>query len=124
MSFTYDLTTDVGKVRFFINDQNEPAQFTDEEIQAMLDLNGGSLYLAAAMCLESLASKYAGSSTLVQIGDFETRKGDKSKQYLDAAQRMREVEDNIPSFAIAEQNLSSFNEIEIIRNWVFRTEGF
>jgi hypothetical protein len=34
------------------------------------------------------------------------------------------MEDEYPAFAVAEENLSSFNELTIIRNFVLRNEGF
>ena len=42
--FTYEVTTDVGKVRLLLNDvDRDTAVFNDLEIQAFLDLEGGSV---------------------------------------------------------------------------------
>lgn len=125
MSFTYDSATQVGQVRFLIGDTNEAAPlFTDEEINALLGRFSGSLYQTAAACCENLARRYTITSSMVKMGDYQYSSGDLSKTYLDMAARFREVEDNIPVFDVAEENLSGFSELAIIRNYVLRTEGF
>ena len=57
MPFTYDLTTDVGKVRLLIPDRVEAvAVFAeDDEVQAFLDLEG-DVRRAAALALETIGS--------------------------------------------------------------------
>jgi hypothetical protein len=126
MAFTYDIATPVGQVRFLIGDTDTttPANqlFTDEEITAMLGLLGGSIYQVAAACCEQLARRYASLSSSVKIGDYQFSGESAAKNYLDMAARFRDVEDNMPAFAIAEENLSGFNELILIRNYVLRTE--
>lgn len=52
MKATYDLRTDLGKVRLEIPDTNvKKPIFEDEEIQYFLDTNKGDIYLAAAHAL-------------------------------------------------------------------------
>jgi len=55
---TYDLSTDVGKVRLRIADTSADPQFTDAEIQSYLTEESGSLDLAAARCFRSRAAQY------------------------------------------------------------------
>jgi hypothetical protein len=53
MAATYDLSTDVGKVRAIIPDPDiGDATFSDEELEAYLTIEAGSLKRAAAMALE------------------------------------------------------------------------
>jgi hypothetical protein len=60
VAHTYDLSTDVGRVRLLISDVPDvsepanPAVFTDEEIETFLDLRGDNVKLAAATALRSL----------------------------------------------------------------------
>lgn len=55
MAVTYDLETDVGKVRLLISDTDtDNGVFQDDEIEVFLDLRGGSVRLAAASALRSL----------------------------------------------------------------------
>lgn len=63
MPATYDLATDVGKVRLLISDTDRSnAVFQDEEIEAFLDLRDGNVKLAAATALRSLG----GNAVLVR----------------------------------------------------------
>ena len=60
MTFTYDPTTDLGRVRLLIPDTvSTDAYFEDAEITAFLSLNDGDVRLAAAQALDTLASSNA-----------------------------------------------------------------
>lgn len=128
MSFSYDVTQPIGQVRFLIGDTDTAIVanqlFTDEELTAILNLLNGSLYQTAAACCENLARKYAAANNQVKIGDFQYSSESAASHYLDLATRFREVEENLPAFAVAEENLSGFNELAIIRNYVLRTDGY
>lgn len=125
--------TDLQKVRLLIGDQLSAA-FTDDEIQTFLDLRSAEagyndqFYMAAYLALKSLASKVSvalrSGGTSVKIGDFETSTdiGNLSKAILEQAQGYYDLVMNTPAFAIAEENLSQFNELTIIRNWMFRIQ--
>lgn len=72
MTATYDPTTDAGKVRLLIHDtDDDDALFTDEEVDAALDFEGGSVRRAAAFLASSLASNAAMLSRIVKRGDME-----------------------------------------------------
>ena len=112
--------------------------FTDDQIQAFLDMttmqavpgpwpNAGpaapSTLLAAALacdCLAVMTMANAGGVTTVKIGDYS--------QTLDAAkftalaEQYRKVEYETPAFDIVEDDLSYFNALQIIRNYILRTE--
>jgi hypothetical protein len=73
MSFTFDPTTDIGKVRVIIGDKLQAgALFTDEEIQAMLDMEDGEIKLAAATLLDQVASSQALLQKKIKLGDIQT----------------------------------------------------
>lgn len=60
MSFTYDLTTDLGKVRLLVNDVDQAnAVFTDDEINAFLALESGNVKRAAAQGIDTIADNEA-----------------------------------------------------------------
>lgn len=72
MAFTYDLSTDIGKVRFEISDTVEAVgasagvgakpdgtNFSDEEISSLLETEGESWGRAAAHACEILATAWA-----------------------------------------------------------------
>jgi len=69
MTTTYDLATDVGKVRLIISDKAAPWVFTDEEITIFLTAEG-SVNLGAAAALEAWAASYATNADNERIGDY------------------------------------------------------
>jgi hypothetical protein len=125
MAFTYVISTLIGQVRFLIDDTVDSGhKFEDEEIQVFLDLYSNSIFYAGAACLERLATRFATTSQTVKIGDYQYGSSTAAQQYREMAERLRAMEDEYPAFAVAEENLSSFNELTIIRNFVLRNEGF
>lgn len=125
MSFTYDLATLIGKVRLLISDTSEPATFTDEEISVFLAMASDSIYVAAAIACETQLAKLATTSSsvlTVKIGEYSYSAGEAIKTLQQQAQRFRELENTMPAFDVAEENLSTFNELQIIKNYVMRTE--
>jgi len=60
MTFTYNLTTDRGKVRLYAQDTiSANAIFSDDEIDAFLTANSSDVYAAAADALEIIAANQA-----------------------------------------------------------------
>ena len=73
MPFTYDPSTDAGKVRMLARDTVEAsALFQDAEITALLDLNDGDVRLAAADALDAVASNQVLLLKKVKLGDLGT----------------------------------------------------
>jgi len=123
MAFNYDVATDAGKVRLLCQDVIQAtAWFQDADIQAMLDLNLGSVRLAAAQACDGIAARLAPSSNKTVIGDYQIDTSEVYKAFLSLAERLREDEYNLPAFGTVEEPLSGFNELMIIRNWVLRTQ--
>lgn len=57
MAFTYDVTTDRGKLRLLLSDVTaDNYQFEDDEIDAFLTIGNNNLYWSAALGLEVIAS--------------------------------------------------------------------
>lgn len=72
MAFTYDVTTDRGKVRMLIPDSNASAYvFEDTEIDAYLSIEDG-IRRATALALETLASNEALVLKVIRILDLQT----------------------------------------------------
>jgi|SRR5581483_1598663 len=66
MSFTYDLSTSVGKVRLNLGDKTNGAgpfpdasNFSDEEVAQLLMQEGNDIMRAVAACCEVLANAWA-----------------------------------------------------------------
>lgn len=144
MSFTYDVTTTTGQMRLLIGDTSSTApNFQDEELAAIQTVVASMqlgwqtisdsssipqnelLLLSCAQAMDSLASKVAASPAgqTIQIGgDYKLTGKDQVQKIQDMAQRFRDAINELPAWGIIEENLSGFNEMTIIRNWVLRTE--
>ena len=73
MPFTYDPTTDRGRVRLLSTDvdSTDPC-FTDEEVDAFLTLASSSVLLAAAMAIESIARSEVLVQKVIKLLDLQT----------------------------------------------------
>jgi hypothetical protein len=112
----------VTAVRTLIGDTATAKKFTDTEIQFFLDTADGSLFLSASMACDALASKVSSNLQEVRIGDFIDSSGRNQASALQSqAQRWRDLEYNTPAWAVVEEDLSDFNALIIIRNFVLRT---
>ncbi|MBN2389895.1 MAG: hypothetical protein JXR84_04185 [Anaerolineae bacterium] len=68
MTFSYDLSTDIGRIRLAIGDTaSATADLTDEEIQAALDLSE-SWQEAALRCVNLLIARYSRRAINVTVG--------------------------------------------------------
>ncbi len=115
MAHTYDLTTEIGKVRLLIDDRDiDPitdAQFSDEEIQVFLDI-GGSILMAAAKALESWAASVKTSLASETIGEY-SYKNTSPANMLKLADKYAEQDRTTPYFNWAEMDLASIGDPEI-----------
>jgi len=111
MTVTYDLTTDVGKVRLIITDNIlSDAHFTDEEITYFLTAEG-CVNLAAAACLESWAAAYALNADNEHMGDY-TYAQSITQKMLALAARLRTNVATTPASDIAEWDFAYEAETE------------
>ena len=112
MTFSYDLSLDIGKVRLLINDKvntsDAPAQFSDEELQVFLT-SGGSVKLGAAEALEAWAASDFGLMDGERIGDYQYTRGAVSKK-LTLAKLYRDEDAAVPVLEWAEFNLTGEEE--------------
>lgn len=103
--------TPEGYVRLLITDTlvDDPDTmiFTDAEIAAFLDRNGQSVYRAAAVALETIATDQVLVLKVIKTLDLETDGAKVAAQLLARAKTLREQADDDPDsadddFAIAE----------------------
>lgn len=126
MSFTYDPTTNLGRVRLLIADtDSNNVIFQDAEVQAALDIEASqnlyvsgmaqptalgvviptqvySIYRAAALLLRSLAANKSRLSAVVQLLDVKLSPNTAAQALRDTADSYIEMEQNSGAFAIAE----------------------
>ena len=110
VSFTYDLTTDRGKVRLMISDITAADyQFEDDEIDAFIAM-GVSLLLSASYALESWAASLSGDMSAEKIGDYSySKKAVENKTML--AKKYRDEDAKTPYLTWSEMNLSGGSAI-------------
>ena len=114
MSFSYDLDTDIGKIRLTIPDRTEPATFSDEEIQSFLDIEGDWLR-ATALALETMAADIAIQVGDARIQNIETRGSNTAGALLKRAATLRTKADEIDNALDGGFDIAEF---------IFNDEGF
>lgn len=128
-TFTYDVSTDIGKVRLHIQDwdisqitgsrSTWSCIFADEEIQAFLNDFNGSVYMAACQALHSIANSKALLSIRKRIGDYDedlTNISIQLRQQAKELQDLAKAEAEVPADAFAEMAVDDFTAREIIAN--------
>ena len=112
MAFTYDLATDIGKVRLLISDSDATSfHFTDAEIQVFLDI-GESVLAAACKALEAWASALSGDMASEKIGDYSYTKKQVDNM-LKLAEQYCSQNASIPYLTWAEMDLSGLGDTTI-----------
>lgn len=67
-----DYATNEGRVRLLINDVDETQEvFTDDEVAAFLDMEGGSVKAAAAQALDTIADNEALTAKVITSQDLK-----------------------------------------------------
>lgn len=123
MSYTYDLGTDVGKVRNLINDTTQStAILSDEEISAILTQTGSDILQSAAMACRKISAKYALLAVSKSAGNYSENKSGISKAYLELAKDFEEQARNTPADASAEIIYTDFNYRQLVEDKVHRQE--
>jgi hypothetical protein len=126
MSFTYDLTTDVGKVRLLIPDRAEAtAVFDDAEIEGFLAIESG-VRRAAALALETIASDTAATLRVTKTLGLEVDGTRASAELLKRAASLRAQANDADAadgglFDIAEFAIPPFGTREVLANDLLRT---
>lgn len=119
MTFTYDLTTLVGKIRNLIGDVDSTSVIMyDEEITVMLNIRLNDLFSTAALCLRRIAASKALVSRLRKAGNFTQDDRQISKDLLEAAKVYEDLSISVPADAQADVVYTDFNYNQLILNRV------
>ena len=90
MAFTYNLTTDRGKVRLLCTDSVEAYEiFDDDDIDAFLSLESSGVKKAAALALETIASSEVLVQKRIKLLDLSTDGPAESTELLKRATLLR-----------------------------------
>jgi len=111
--FTYDLTTDIGKVRMLVADTDSSGyDFEDDEVSAALTQEGDSIKRAAALLLLVLAANRSRLSVSVKRGNVsEDLKGVAADLRAQAAALVAQASDDedVPLSAIISPSYETFS---------------
>lgn len=127
-TYSYDISTDVGKVRALVPDRSEGDYLlSDEEIAFYLAIEP-SLKRAAAQAIEVIASDQVLVLKAIKILQLQTDGPKMSVALLQRAQRLRDSDDYAQAaaglmFDIAEWVTTSFSYDEILDKEYWRTYG-
>jgi len=94
MAFTYDITTDRGKVRLLIPDRTAAQYlFEDAEIDYFLSAEGSVIKKAAALGLETMAADEAYVQKVITLMDLSTNGAQTADALLKRAKLLRDQAD-------------------------------
>ena len=100
---TYDYSTDVGKVRFFGAEKDvTTTQYTDDEIQGLLDEADGDIHLATSLLWEAKASLASNSAAKNTVGGVTTDTSVTAQYALNMADHFRKKAGSEPCADFAE----------------------
>ncbi len=127
MAFTYNLTTEAGKVRLLITDTDYTNPiFEDNEIDVFLSLTAvdgtNDINLAAAAALETIAASEALVQKKIKLLDLTTDGPAVATSLRAAAKILREQSDNESYIDWSEMSLNTFAARDIIWNDALRTQ--
>lgn len=105
MSYTYDTTTSIGRARLLGSDTDTSYPvFTDEQVQAFLDMESGNVRRAAASMLEVMAANQAFIMKKIETLDLKLDGPALAAEFRALAKQYRETAETGAgaAFAIAE----------------------
>jgi len=127
MTYTYDPTNSIGRMRMIIQDKDEQnVFFQDEELQAYLDM-AGDVRRAAADALDSLASNQVMVLKVIRTLNLSTDGAATARALREHAKTLREQADVADAgdgglFEIAEFAGDVFTQRERVWNQMLRGE--
>lgn len=129
MAFTYDVTTDRGKTRLLaVDTKSTDYIFDDDEIDTFLALQSNSVYRAAALALDTIASNEALVLKRVTSLDLSTDGPATAKALRESADQLRqqakeaEAREDDGAFDFAEMVVDPFTRRE--RWWKQRNRDY
>jgi hypothetical protein len=115
MAKTYDYSTNVGKVRFFADERDiDTTNYTDEEIQGLLDDNDDDVYMATALLWDAKASVAIAKAGRETVGGVSTDYSSVAQYAMKQAEHFREKAGSEPYAETAEIGGTNFQKREIL----------
>jgi len=124
MAFTYDLSTNVGKVRNLIGDAVDSGHLLeDADITSFLAMTTSDLYMTAYHCLMRIANSQALLAKMKQAGDYKEDLRSVAKELRENAKMFKEMSENIPAEAQAEHFRNDFSYRDITDRKALRNDN-
>jgi len=125
MSVTYDINSDIGKVRLIISDTDtDDAMFTDEEIEQFLIMSETNserdIRIASAHALVTIATSQALIQKKIKMLELSTDGPAVAKTLKEMAQKLRDTVENEPAFGIAEIGYNNWTTYQMIISQALR----
>lgn len=126
MAFSYSLSTDTGKIRLLIMDNQSSAYlFEDDELSTFLTMEGGNVRRGAALALETMASNEAYVLKRITLLDLTTDGPAVAKELRARAESLRALADRDDqaedggAFDIAEMAVDAFTSRQrFVNEWL------
>ena len=94
MAFTYDVTTDRGRVRLLITDRDAAHEiFNDDEIDAFLSMMSGNVLRAAAVALFQIAANEVLLLKVIKLLELQTDGASAARALKELAKEYQEKAD-------------------------------
>lgn len=123
MSYTYNLSTNIGKVRNLIDDTTEAtALLSDEEITSFLSMRSNDLYQTAAICLIRIAASKSLLAKKKKAGNYSEDLTAIAKNFRETAKMYNEMALDIPADAQAEEVTTDFSYRSLLQHKALRNE--
>ena len=120
MAFTYDVTTSRGRIRLLCRDTAAAsAVFTDDEIDAFLDLANTDVLLAASMACSDLAARGVKTFTGITLGAFSIDSS-ATDGWQALAGHYKTLAYERSGGVTAEMDWDEFAAAEHLDNWAYR----
>lgn len=122
--FSYDTSTNLGKVRALINDIVAASYvMSDTQINAFLSLHSNDLYLTAAQCMMAIASSKALIAKMKKAGNYSEDFTVIAKECREAAKMFREMAMQDPAEAVGEAFYTDFSYNDLLAKKHLRSES-
>jgi len=121
--FTYDITTNLGKIRALIGDTDVTSIIlTDAKISAFLVMKSNDLYATAALALLAIAASKSLLAKKKTAGDYSEDLTAIAKECRATAAVYQEMSENIPAEAQAESFFNDFSYNDVLIRKELREE--
>jgi hypothetical protein len=121
--YSYDITTNLGKVRALIGDTDATnVLLTDAKINAFLALRSSDLFLTAALALNAIAANKSILAKKKAAGNYSEDLTVIAKECRDTAKIYEDMAKSIPAEAVAEQFFTDFAYRDLLMNKYLRSE--